>query len=97
MNLKVNKISDAEAEIMRVVWEHPGPVTYSYIRTVLTQQKNWESPTVNTLVKRLVKKGALIQEKERSITTPPSYLRKNSQKRRRNPSSKKVYGGSVKV
>ena len=88
LNLKVNKISDAEAEIMRVVWEHPGPVTYSYIRTVLTQQKNWESPTVNTLVKRLVKKGALIQEK-RSITTPPSYLRKNSQKRRRNPSSKR--------
>ena len=44
LNLKVNKISDAEAEIMRVVWEHPGPVTYSYIRTVLTQQKNWGKP-----------------------------------------------------
>lgn len=96
LNLKVNKISDAEAEIMRVVWEHPGPVTYSYIRTVLTQQKNWESPTVNTLVKRLVKKGALIQEKREVYYYTAVISEEEFTKAKTESFLQKVYGGSVK-
>jgi len=64
LNPLVDKISDAEAEIMKIVWDSTGPVTYAHIRTKLTQQGgNWESPTINTLVNRLVKKGVLVQEK----------------------------------
>lgn len=53
---------------MKAVWEYEKPITYSQIRTVLTQQKGWESPTVNTLVNRLVKKGILIQVKKEGQT-----------------------------
>lgn len=63
MNGRAGQISEAEADIMRVVWETGAPVTYSQIRTALAEQKGWESPTINTLVNRLVKKGVLKQEK----------------------------------
>jgi BlaI family penicillinase repressor len=96
LNVKADKISEAEAEIMRVVWEHNGPVTYSQIRTVLTEQKGWESPTVNTLVNRLVKKGILTQDKKEvyyytAVISEEEYTQAKTQS-----FIQKVYGGNVK-
>lgn len=96
MNVKVDKISEAEAEIMKVVWTHDGPVTYSQIRTALTGQKGWESPTVNTLVSRLVKKGILAQEKKEvyyytALITEEEYTQAKTKS-----FIQKVYGGNVK-
>lgn len=96
LNVKVDKISEAEAEIMRVVWEHYGPITYSQIRTVLTSQKGWESPTVNTLVNRLVKKGILTQVKKEvyyytAVISEQEYTEAKTQS-----FIQKVYGGNVK-
>ena len=96
MNVKVDKISEAEADIMRVVWEHNDPVTYSQIRTVLTEQKGWESPTVNTLVNRLVKKGILTQDKKEvyyytAVISEEEYTMAKTQS-----FVQKVYGGNVK-
>ncbi len=96
MNVKVDKISEAEAEIMRVVWDHSGPVTYSHIRTVLTGQNGWESPTVNTLVNRLVKKGVLAQEKREvyyytAVISEAEYTQAKTES-----FIHKVYGGNAK-
>lgn len=96
MNVNVDKISESEAEIMRVIWEHQGPVTYSHIRTVLTGQRGWESPTVNTLVNRLVKKGILAQEKKEvyyytALVSEEEYMQAKTQS-----FIQKVYGGNVK-
>lgn len=96
MNVKVDKISEAEAEIMRVVWEHNAPVTYSQIRAILTGQKGWESPTVNTLVNRLVKKGILTQDKKEvyyytAVISEEEYTQAKTQS-----FIQKVYGGNVK-
>ncbi len=96
MNVKVDKISEAEAEIMRVVWEHNAPVTYSQIRAILTGQKGWESPTVNTLVNRLVKKGILTQDKKEvyyytAVISKEEYTQAKTQS-----FIQKVYGGNVK-
>ena len=96
MNLKVDKISEAEAEIMRVVWEHSGPVTYSYIRTELTGQKGWESPTVNTLVNRLVKKGILTQVKKEVYYYSAVITEKEYTEAKTEAFIQKVYGGNVK-
>ena len=96
MNLKVDKISEAEAEIMRVVWEHGGPVTYSHIRTVLTGQKGWESPTVNTLVNRLVKKGILTQVKKEVYYYTAVITEKEYTEAKTEAFIQKVYGGNVK-
>lgn len=94
--MKVDKISEAEAEIMRTVWEHKGPVTYSHIRTALTVQKEWESPTVNTLVNRLVKKGILIQEKKEVYYYTATITEEEYTQAKTQSFIQKVYGGNVK-
>lgn len=96
MIVKAEKISEAEADIMRVVWEHKGPITYSHIRTILTQQKGWESPTVNTLVNRLVKKGILIQDKKEVYYYTAVISEKDYTQAKTDDFIKKVYGGNVK-
>lgn len=96
LNRKVDKISESEAEIMRVVWEHEGPVTYSHIRTVLTGQKGWESPTVNTLVNRLVKKGVLAQEKKEVYHYTALISEQEYTQAKTRSFVQKVYGGNVK-
>ncbi|PZO95657.1 MAG: CopY/TcrY family copper transport repressor [Streptococcus pyogenes] len=56
-------ISNAEWEIMRVVWTQ-GETTSSMILTVLNQKKTWSASTVKTLLKRLLNKGYLHACKE---------------------------------
>lgn len=96
MGAKVDKISEAEAEIMRVVWEHGGSVTYSHIRMALTGQKGWESPTVNTLVNRLVKKEVLAQEKKEVYYYTALISEKEYTQAKTESFIQKVYGGNVK-
>lgn len=96
MSVRADKISDSEAEIMKVVWEYGEPVTYSHIRAVLAQQRGWESPTVNTLVNRLVKKGILLQEKREVYYYTPSIPEDEYTKAKTESFIQKVYGGNVK-
>lgn len=55
-------ISNAEWDIMRVVWAQER-VTSSAILTILNQKLQWTSSTIKTLLKRLVDKGYLATEK----------------------------------
>ena len=57
------KISDAEWEVMSVVWNRP-PAAASDIVEQLEARRGWHSRTVRTLLDRLVKKGALRIEVE---------------------------------
>ena len=56
-------ITDAEWEVMRVVWANKY-VTSREIRDVLEVEKDWKSATIKTLLGRLVDKGALRTEKD---------------------------------
>ena len=51
-------ISDAEWEVMNVLWES-SPRTASEVADQLCERMNWHPKTVKTLLARLVKKGAL--------------------------------------
>jgi BlaI family penicillinase repressor len=51
-------ISDAEWEVMNVLWES-SPRTASEVAEQLCTRMNWHPKTVKTLLARLVKKGAL--------------------------------------
>ena len=62
MNIQI-KITDAEWEVMRVVWAH-GSVTSREIIEILESKMQWKAPTIKTLIGRLVEKGALNTEKE---------------------------------
>lgn len=54
-------ISDAEWEVMRVVWT-THPITSKEIGTILEEKMQWKLATTKTLIGRLVKKGMLKTE-----------------------------------
>jgi BlaI family transcriptional regulator, penicillinase repressor len=57
------RISDAEWEVMAVVWDQ-APVAAATIVEKLAQKRQWTLATVRTLLRRLVNKGALAQQSE---------------------------------
>lgn len=56
------QISEAEFEVMKIVWKY-APVSTNEITEKLLQTTTWSPKTVQTLIKRLVTKGALTYEK----------------------------------
>ena len=52
-------ITDAELEIMRVLWVNNKAMTLAELCTELTQTKDWNKSTIQTLVGRLRGKGII--------------------------------------
>lgn len=61
---KKNTVSDAELEILEVLWKAGEALSSSEIRMRLEEKKSWERTTVLTLIRRLLDKGIIIQEKK---------------------------------
>ena len=59
---KLPQISEAEFEVMKIVWEN-APVSTNDITDRLVQTTDWSPKTIQTLIRRLVSKGALRYEK----------------------------------
>lgn len=57
------QISEAEFEIMKVVWKY-APISTNEITEKLLQTTNWSPKTIQTLIKRLVTKGSLTYKKQ---------------------------------
>lgn len=62
------KISDAEWEIMKVLWQNH-PITAHEIIEKLEGKQDWNPRTIKTMINRLLKKGAIDHE-----TKGKSYL-----------------------
>lgn len=60
------QISEAEYEVMKVVWKY-APISTNEITDRLTPTTNWRPKTIQTLIKRLVTKGALTYEKQSRV------------------------------
>ena len=60
------QISEAEFEVMKVIWKH-APISTNEITDKLTQTTKWNPKTIQTLIKRLVTKGALSYEKQSRV------------------------------
>ncbi len=58
------RISDAEWEVMNILWEGGGPMKASAICERLPRERQWAQKTVNTFLARLVEKGALKVKRE---------------------------------
>ena len=56
-------ISDAEAQVMGVLWRKQ-PLGTDEIALALQDSQDWQMATVKTLVNRLLNKGAISAEKE---------------------------------
>jgi len=65
------QISDAELEVMKVLWDRPG-ISATDVHDALLPRKDWSVRTVKTLLARLVEKGALATSEDgrRYLYTP---------------------------
>ena len=60
------QISEAEYEVMKIVWKH-APINTNKITEKLLQSTSWSPKTIQTLIKRLVTKGVLTYEKQSRV------------------------------
>lgn len=69
------QISDAELEILDVLWEAGKPLNANEIRSMLNEKKNWERTTVLTFIRRLLEKEVISQEKREVYYYQPCLKR----------------------
>lgn len=92
---KLPQISEAEFEVMKVVWKY-APINTNEVTEKLTQTTNWSPKTIQTMLKRLVSKKALTYEKQSRVFvyTPlvkeGEYIRQES-----NSFLKRYYDGNI--
>lgn len=60
------QISEAEFEVMKIVWKY-APISTNEVTERLTRTTDWSPKTIQTLLKRLVTKGALTYEKQSRV------------------------------
>jgi BlaI family penicillinase repressor len=92
---KSPKISEAEWEVMNVLW-HSSPLSASDVINEVGSRMEWHPKTVKTLLARLVQKGALRyrQEGNRYLYTPVHPRARYVEAESRS-FIERVFGGSV--
>lgn len=89
------KISEAEFEVMKIVWAH-SPVNTNEITKQLIATTTWSSKTIQTLIKRLVTKGALSYEKQGRVFVYTPLVRQNEYiSHKSNSFLKRYYNGDL--
>ena len=56
-------ISEAEYQVMKLIWDRD-PVSTKEVTEILADESSWKPKTIQTLLSRLVKKGAIGYKKE---------------------------------
>lgn len=91
-----DKISNAELEVMRILWREGKPVPFSDIRTELQNTTDWEKSTINTLIRRLADKGVIAAQKRNVIHYTPNITESEYIQSEEKIMLDKLYGGSAK-
>lgn len=63
---KLPQISEAEYEVMKIIWKYT-PISTNEVTERLTRTTSWSPKTIQTMLKRLVTKGALTYEKQSRV------------------------------
>ncbi|MCI8417186.1 MAG: BlaI/MecI/CopY family transcriptional regulator [Lachnospiraceae bacterium] len=89
------QISEAEFEVMKVVWKH-APISTNEITQLLMQTTSWSPKTIQTLIKRLVTKGALTYEKKSRVFVYTPLVKESEYMDRESKSFlARFYGGDM--
>ncbi|WMM24148.1 BlaI/MecI/CopY family transcriptional regulator [Tissierella sp. MB52-C2] len=95
--MKIAKISDAEYEIMKIIWNEEGEVTTADIVEKLGEDNSWKLTTILTLANRLVDKNVLSLRKEGRINYySPNISKEEYKSYQANDFIEDMYDGSVK-
>ena len=95
MNL-ADKISNAELEVMKILWREPEGVPFSDIRSKLQEAKGWDKSTINTLIRRLVEKGVISAKKHGVTQYTPNISETEYKMAEERNLINKLYNGSAK-
>ncbi len=87
------KLFDSELRVMDVLWEK-GEATAREIAAVLEKEVGWNVNTTYTLIKRCIKKGAIVRL-EPHFLCRPLVAREVVQQAETDALIDKVYGGSA--
>ena len=89
------QISEAEFEVMKIVWKY-APISTRDITEKLLQTTNWSPKSIQTLIKRLVTKGALTYEKQsRMFIYTPAVKENEYIGQESNSFLKRYYNGDI--
>lgn len=93
---QIPKISEAEWEVLRVLWDK-APCTAGEVIEALADNTNWKPTTVKTLLARLVKKKAVgFREVERTYSYFPLLTQAECIRVENHSFLQRVYGGALK-
>lgn len=90
------KVSNAELEVMKILWREKKPVSFSDIRVELQNTMGWEKSTINTLIRRLVDKGVIAAHKQNVIYYTPNISYSDYSQAEEQNFIDKLYNGSAK-
>lgn len=91
------KISDAEWQVMKVIWER-APITSSEIVEALKTVTKWSPTTIYTLINRLVNKKAVrIEEGSSPYICYPLISQEEFSREESKSFLRKVYSGSLNL
>ena len=93
MGTAEERITEAELEVMEVLWQGDSPLTAAQIKEGL-REKNGD--TVKTLLRRLCAKGAVGQEKQQVYWYRPLVSREEVGRSRTRKLIDKLYAGSAR-
>lgn len=90
------KITDAEYEVMKVVWKNKSITSPDIIKEV-SENTSWSKTTIKTLITRLAEKNALEVNKEQGslYLYSPSITEEEYKEQESNNFIKKLFNGSV--
>nr|WP_296267747.1 BlaI/MecI/CopY family transcriptional regulator [uncultured Merdimonas sp.] len=89
------QISEAEFEVMKVVWKY-APINTNEITERLLRTTSWSAKTIQTLIKRLVTKGALTYEKQGRVFVYTPLVKENEYiNQQSNSFLNRFYGGDL--
>ncbi len=98
MNITINKIPDAELEVMQAVWGCTPPVSRADIEQILEDKHRLAPTTILTLLSRLVERGALVIAKHgRSNLYTPVFSRQDYLASQSNRFLNKLCGGDIHI
>lgn len=90
---KVPRISDAEWEVMNVIWER-SPITANEVVETLSGRTDWNHRTIKTMLNRLVKKGALTYKQQgKAYLYTPRIKREACVREESKSFADRVFGG----
>lgn len=91
-----SKVSEAEAEVLKVLWANKEPMTERNVMDTLGETSDWSQATIKTLLKRLFDKGAVQREKREVYYYSPALSEADFEKGRTEDFVNKVFGGNAK-